>query len=78
MTYLVMRQAGRCGVWTHLARFVFFALVAVELLLVVVGLSKDGDLRFRELVDVAEGGFPSVFWSRLQFLESAVAAIVGD
>lgn len=77
MTYLVMCQAGRYGVWTHLARFVFFALVAVELLL-VVGLSKDGDLRFKELVEVAEGGFPSVFWSCLQFLESAVAAIVGD
>ena len=77
MTYPFISRAGRCGVRTHLARFVFFALMAVELLL-VVGLSSYGDLRFKELVEVAEGGFPSVFWSCLQFLESAVAAIVGD
>jgi len=77
MTYPFMLLAGRCGVWTHLARFVFFALVVAEPLL-VVGLSTDGDLRFKELVEVAEGAFPTVFWSCLQFLESAVVAIVGD
>jgi len=69
-----MRQPG--GVWTHLARFVFFALVVVELLL-VVELPKDGDLRFKELGEVVEGAFSSVFWSCLQFPESAVVAIVG-
>jgi len=64
-----MRRAEKYGVWNHLARFVFFALVVVELL--VVGLSRDGDLRFK-LVEVVEAVIPSVFWSCFQFLESAV------
>jgi len=60
-----------------LARFAFFALVIVELLL-LVGLSIDEDLRFEELVGVVEEDFFSVSWSCFQFLESAVVAIVGD
>jgi len=39
----------------------FSPLVVVELL--VVGVLTDGDLRFKELVKVEEGVFPSVFWS---------------
>jgi len=61
MTYPFVNRAGRCGVWTHLARIGFFAHVVV---LLVVGLAVDGDSRFKEFVEVAAEVLSSVVWSQ--------------
>jgi len=46
----------------------------------MIELPTDGDLRFKESVEIVEGTFSSVFWSCLQLLESVVPVvpIAGD